>query len=185
MKLIEGMKKIKDLQRKAADLRDKVRQYCVDYEHETPTYADQRDRIKSWLDSHRDILFEIENLKLKIQKTNIQTLVPITIDGNVISKSIAAWIIRRGQGKNIKGLAHEDLDMWSMLTDRGLKEERMPTSSGQVIEKKIRRYYDPAQRDRMKEIYMSEPQLIDSVLEVVNARTELVSDEEPSKVEIK
>jgi len=176
MKIIEAMKKVKDLQRKAADLRDKVKQYCVDYEHETPTYADQRDRIKSWLDAHRDILQEVESLKLKIQKTNIQTLVPITIDEKVVNKTIAAWIIRRGQGKNIKGLAHEDLDMWNMLTDRGLKEDKLITSAGGILEKKIRRYYDPAQRDRMKEIYMSEPQLIDSVLEVTNARVDLVEE---------
>ena len=38
---------------------------------------------------------------------------------------------------------------------------------------KIRRYYDPRERDRMVELYADEPKVIDSSLEVVNAITDL------------
>jgi len=174
MKLIEAMKSVKELKRKSSDLRDKVKMFCADYEHENPAYGDkQKEQIKSWLDSHRDIVKQILDLKLKIQKTNISTLVTITLDGKDVEQSISAWILRRGQGVDLYGLAHEELAMWSQLTDRGLKEGKVASSTG-VIETKIRRYYDPALRDRMKELYISEPQIIDATLEVVNARTDLV-----------
>jgi hypothetical protein len=49
----------------------------------------------------------------------------------------------------------------------------MMTSTG-VIEKKIVRHFDPAERDRMRELYRSEPTIIDSTLETVNATTDLI-----------
>jgi hypothetical protein len=126
------------------------------------------------MDAHHDILQEVLNLGLRIQKTNMQTLVTITLGGKDITQSISAWILRRGQGKVMKGLSNDDLLIWSMLGDRGLKETKQLQSTGQALEIKIKRFFDPAERDRMKELYMSEPQLIDAKLEVVNATTELL-----------
>jgi hypothetical protein len=174
MKIIEAMKLKKELLRKAEDLRMKVRENCACYEHETPQYVEQTKQVKSWMDSHHDIVEEVKKLNLRIQKTNMQTEVTITLGGKDITQSIAAWILRRGQGKNMKGLSAEDFIMWSMLTDRNLKETKEQLSTGQILEKKIKRFFDPAERDRMKEMYMSEPQLIDAKLEVVNATTDLL-----------
>jgi len=175
LKIIEGMKLKKELLRKADDLKLKVRDNCASFEHETPQYgAEQAKQIKSWMDAHHDILQEILNLGLRIQRTNMQTQVTITLGGKDITQSMAAWILRRGQGKNMKGLSSDDFAMWSMLTDRGLKESKEQLSTGQILEKKIKRFFDPAERDRMKELYMSEPQLIDAKLEVVNATTDLL-----------
>jgi hypothetical protein len=175
MKIVEAMKQKKELLRKADDLKLKVRDNCASFEHETPQYgSDQAKQIKSWMDAHHDLLEEILKLGLRIQRTNMQTQVTITLGGKDISQSIAAWILRRGQGKQMKGLSADDFAMWSMLTDRGLKESKEMLSTGQVLEKKIKRWFDPAERDKMKEMYMSEPQLIDAKLEVVNATTELL-----------
>jgi hypothetical protein len=175
MKLIEAMKQVKDLQRKADDLKDKVKQHCADYEHETPPYGkDQRATINGWLDAHRDVVKEILRLRLAIQKTNMGTDVTIKLGEENVTKTIAAWILRRGQGREMGGLAHEELKMWSCLTDRGLKEDKLLQSSGQILEKKIRRYFDPAQKDRMRELFTAEPMAIDSALEVTNAVTDLI-----------
>jgi len=174
MKIVEAMKQKKELLRKADDLKLKVKDNCVIFEHETALYGDQAKQIKSWMDAHHDVLQTVLDLGLRIQRTNMQTMVTITLGGKDITQSISAWILRRGQGKNMKGLSAEDFAMWSMLTDRGLKETKEVQSTGQILEKKIKRFFDPAERDKMKELYMSEPQLIDAKLEVVNATTDLL-----------
>ena len=168
MKLIQAMKKIKDLQIKASDLRDKVKRYCANLDCETEVYPDQKKQVQEWIQSHSDILKEVLKLRTSIQKTNIQTNVTMEIDGKQVTKSIAEWIHRK------RDLAKYEQDMWSMLTDRNLKEGRISESSGQVKDVKIRRYYDPAERDKKMELYRSEPSVVDSTLEVVNAVTDLI-----------
>ena len=43
-----------------------------------------------------------------------------------------------------------------------------------MTEVRVRRYYDPAQRDEKLELYRSEPSTIDATLEVSNAVTDLI-----------
>lgn len=168
MKLIEAMKKIKDLQIKAEDYRKKVSTYCADQSHETPLYgADQKRKITEWIQGHADIIQEILKLRVAIQRTNLATSVTIELGGIQVTKSIAEWIHRR------RDLAELDRLCWGGLGDRGLREGTILTSTGEKQEVKIRRYYDPAERDKQVELYRSEPSTIDSTLEVINAVTEL------------
>ena|SRR3990167_5914043 len=168
MKLIQAMKQTQDLQRKAEDLRGKVAIYCVDLTVETPTYPDQRKQVAEWIQAHSDILKEILRLRTAVQRTNLATPVAIELDGKTVTKSIAEWIHRR------RDLAKLEADMWGKLTDRGIKEGLMQNSSGTTTEVKIRRHYDPAERDHALEQYRSEPLTIDATLEVVNAVTDLI-----------
>lgn len=171
MKLIEAMKKTQDLQRKAEDLRSKVALHCADLSHETPVYGErQREQVREWVQAHGDILKEILRLRTAIQRTNLATPVSIEIEGKPVSKTIAEWIHRR------RDLAKMDEAMWKMLGDRGLKEGILQGSQGQTQEVKIRRYFDPVERDRMLETYRSEPMTIDATLEVVNAVTDLIEE---------
>lgn len=168
MKIIEALKKVKDLQRKAEDLRTRVKDHCAISSLETPKYDNQKKQISEWMQAHSDVLKEILALRLAIQKVNIETMVTIEIDGRQIEKSIAAWIHRR------RDLAKEDLQMWDVLSDRGIQEGIMKGPTGEPFEMKIHRFYDPAERDRYREIYASEPSIIDGRLEVVNATTSLI-----------
>ncbi len=169
MKLIEAMKKIKDLQVKADDLRDKVGKNHALLNYETPAYGkDQRERVSGWIQAHSDILDEILHLRVAIQRTNLRTNVKIELGGKTVEKLIASWIHRR------RDLANEEGKMWAKLTDKGLKEGAGQDSSGQKIDVKIIRFYDPDVRDEAKELYRSEPMKIDSTLEVTNAITDLV-----------
>lgn len=169
MKLIQAMKKLKDLNGKAEDLRTKVSQFCADLTMETPTYADQRSKVSEWIQAHSDVLKEILRLRVAIQRTNLATPVSIEIDGKTITKSLAEWVHRR------RDLAKLEMDIWSKLGDRGLKEQNIQTTpGGPVTEIRIRRYFDPQERDRSKEIYRTEPSVIDGTLEVVNATTDLI-----------
>ena len=169
MKLIQAMKKLKDLNAKAEDLRKKVALYCADVSIETPMYPDQKRQIAEWIHAHSDILKEILHLRVSIQRTNIATEVPIEIGGKHVIKSIAEWIHRR------RDLAKVEMSMWAALTDRNLKEQNIQTAAGApVTEVRIRRYYDPAEKDAKLELYRTEPSVIDATLEVVNATTDLI-----------
>lgn len=170
MKLIQAMKQTKDLQRKADDLRAKVAQHCADLDFETPLYPDQRKQVAEWIQAHSDVLKEILRLRLCIQRTNIMTPVTMELGGKAVTKSIAEWIHRR------RDLAAGEAAMWNSLGDRGLKEGTFATSQGVQNEVRIRRYFDPAQRDQMLDMFRSEPLVIDSTLEVTNAITDLIED---------
>ena len=168
MKIIEAMKKIKDLQIKAEDLRKKAATYCADYDYETPHYPDQKRQIAEWMQAHSDILKEILRLRVAIQRTNLATSVVISLAEKNVTKTIAEWIHRR------RDLATLEMDAWLRLGDRGLKESAYNTSAGESKLLKIRRYFDQTEKDKKTELYRSEPHVIDSTLEVVNATTELL-----------
>lgn len=170
VKLIQAMKQIKDLQRKRDDLVVKVKQHAADLDFETPVYPDQKQHVRGWIQSHSDICKEILRLRMLVQKTNLLTNVTIEIGGESVTKSIAAWIHRRRE------LAKAEETIWGALTDRGLKEGALPASTpgGVQIQVKIRRYYDPVERDTKIELFRSEPGIIDRTLEVANAVTDCV-----------
>ncbi len=171
MKIIEAMKKIKELQDKAGDLRAKVALYCADLDHETPTYGtpeDQTKQIESWMQMHSDVIAEIMRLRMAIQRTNLQTVVQIEINGKRIEKTIAEWIHRR------RDLAKLEQEMWSKLTDKNLREGFMATTSGGQVQVRLRRYYSPAKRDEMVALFKSEPMTVDATMEVINAVTDVI-----------
>lgn len=171
MKIIQGMKKIKDLAGKCEDLRKKIGQHCADLTIETPVYADQAAQVASWLQGHHDVLKEIEHLRTSIQRTNVMTKVTIEIGGHQVTKSIAAWIHRR------RDLAKFDMEAYRQLGDRNLKESNLQTGPGMpVTEVRIRRYFDPAARDAKVELYRTEPSVIDATLETINAVTDLIEE---------
>ena len=168
MKIIEAMKQIKDLQRKADDLRKLVREHCAISSVETVKYHNQADKVSGWIQAHSDIVKRILDLRTAIQKTNLATRVTIEIDGKGVTKSIAEWIHRR------RDLANMEKDMWRCLSDRGIVEGKAKGPSGDEMEIKIQRFYSPEKRDKFIDLYSSEPLLIDSRLEVINAITDLV-----------
>lgn len=169
VKIIEAMKQLKTLALRAEGLRAKVGQYCANLPIETPVYPDTAAQLQSWEQSHHDTIKEISRLRLAIQRTNLATQVTIELGGIAITKCIAEWIHRR------RDLAKMELALWGVMGDRGLKEQNVQTTpGGPVTEVRIRRYYEPAMRDKMRELYTTEPSVIDGRLEVTNAITDLI-----------
>lgn len=168
MKLIEAMKRIKELAAKAGDLQQKVSVTCANLDIETPVYADPKSQVSEWIQAHHDILKEILKLRVGIQRTNLNTQVAIEIGGQQVTKSISEWIHRR------RDLAKAEMDIWSKLGDRGLKEGAINSSQGgepRLV--KIIRHFDPKVRDANVDVFRSEPSKIDAALEVVNAVTDV------------
>lgn len=169
MKLIQAMKQVKLLLVKAEDLRKKISVHCAHSSVETPLYGDkQREQVAEWLQAHSDVLKEILRLRVAIQRTNLATEVTIELGGKNVTKNIAAWIHRR------RDLSSLEMQAWQSLTDRNLREGVMKTSQGEQVEVKTVRNFDPVQRDTKVELYQSEPALIDSTMEVINAVTDLI-----------
>ncbi len=169
MKIIEAMKRVKSNKEKIADLQAKIGGASANLSFETPLYgAETASRIFEWAQSCDDLTQENIRLLTSIARTNLATPVTITLGEKAVTKSIAEWVWRRREYAKI------DLDTWGRMTDRGLKEGSGSTSTGQVMEIKIVRHYDPVRRDKMMAVYKGEPHEIDSSLEVVNAVTDLV-----------
>ena len=173
MKIIEALKKTKDLQRKADDIRSKIKEFCADLDAETPAYGtpeQQTKQIAEWLQSHSDILKEVEKLRLAIQKTNLSTDVIVDVtDEKTVTKSIAAWIHRR------KDLAKLEAMAWQGLSNKNLRPQNyQKPGSDDVMIANIRKYYNQTERDKKVEDFTSEPSRIDAALEIANATTELI-----------
>lgn len=168
MKIIEAMKKVKENKVKIQDLRHKIAAHSAHCSHETPVYPDIKEKIISWAQSCEDLNQDNIRLLLAIQKTNLVTMVPIKAFDQTVTKSIAEWVWRKREYSAIDKL------IWESMTDRGLKEGHIPSSTGISVEVKIVRNYDPELRDKKITMYKSEPFLIDAALEVVNATTDLV-----------
>lgn len=170
MKIIEAMKRVKLNNEKVADLRAKIGQNSAHLSYETPLYGEnQAKQVSEWVQSCLDISQENVRLLVAIQRTNLATSVTIDLGGKSVTKSIAEWVWRR------RTYAEQDAGTISMLSDRNLKEGLVPSSTGGAPQEvKIVRNFDPALRDAAREVYRSEPHLIDSALEIVNATTDLV-----------
>jgi len=168
VKIIEGLKQIKDLMRKQEDLVRKIGNHSAYLDYETPVYKDQKRQVDEWIQSQRDVLKEILRLRIAIQRTNLLTKVEIVLYGAPVTKTIAEWIHRR------RDLAPLEMQAWRHLTDKNLKEGKLPQSSGDAIDVRIVRCYDPVVKDTAVNALASEPSTIDSKLEVVNAITDLI-----------
>lgn len=168
MKIIEALKQIKDLKRKAEDLRDKVQKNCALANFETPLYPDQKRQVQEWIQAHHDVLKEALRLRTAVQRTNLEVEVAIEVGGKSVTKSIAEWIHRR------RDLAAEELRMWQGLTDRGIREGIGKGPAGDALEIKVVRFYDPTVRDNMIAQFSDEPSIIDAKLEIVNAITDII-----------
>ena len=169
MKIIEALKKVKDLQKKAEDLRSKISKHSAHLSTEKPVYENQKQQIGEWLQAHSDLLKEILRLRICIQKTNLATSVTIELGKESVTKTIAEWVHRR------RDLATQERAAWAGLTDRGLQETKVRNSqTSEITEITIVRYYDPAYRDNLVSVFEFEPSIIDAKLEVINAVTDLL-----------
>lgn len=168
MKIIEAMKRVKSNKQKIEDLRQLITNNSARHQHETPKYEDASAKVLEWAQSAHDTMQENVRLLVAIARTNLVTQVTIKLGDNSVSRPIAEWVWRRRE------YAAMDLAVWSAMTDRGLKEGTVPSSTGIPMEVKIVRAYSPEQRDRMVAMYKGEAGEIDSALEVVNAVTDLI-----------
>lgn len=169
MKIIEAMKRVKANKEKIVDLQNKVAGVSANLSYETPIYGEKTsEHILEWLQSATDLSQENVRLLVALARTNLVTPVTLSFGEKTVTKTIAEWVWRRRE------YAALDLQTWSRLTDRNLKNGQTNTSTGVPMEIKVVRHYDPLKRDIMLTMFKMEPHEIDSALEVVNAVTDLI-----------
>jgi hypothetical protein len=174
MTIIEGLKKIKLLKQKHVSQITRIKNASceLDYEDRKFTYGtedEQKTMVDGLLKSCSDIVSEIENISLRISKTNIETMVGIEIEGKTITKPISAWIMRRRE------LSAMSMKPFQALTDRNLKPSGYNVEGTDDLKvANPKRFYDQKSRDEKIVSLESEPVFIDGKLEVVNATTQLL-----------
>jgi hypothetical protein len=165
------MKRIKANKAKITDLNQKIAQVSAHLSHETPLYGTETpNKISEWAQSCEDLSQENIRLLTAIARTNLATPATIRLGGKDVTKKLAEWVWRRRE------YAALDLGTWQKMTDRGLREGTMQTSTGVATEVKLVRNYNPERRDKKVAEYSGEPHEIDAVLEVVNAVTDLIEE---------
>ena len=177
MMLIEALKKRKFLVKKAEDYTKLVRENCAIPSTENPKFGtedEQRTQIQAWIQGHTDILKEISKLNVAIQKTNLETNLTIQLQDKAVTKNLSEWILR---GRELASLEYK---MWEGITDRGIKETKIPgpTRESQPIEVKIIRFYDPKLREEMRMALLEEPSIVTAAMEIANATTPLIGYDE-------
>ncbi len=168
MKLIEALKQLKYLMKKAEDYRRNASQYSADMEFDQPPFPDMKMKVAEYMQGHSDLIREINHLRYRLQKTNVLTQVTLQLHGKAVTKSIYEWIQRR------KELADLELKAWQGLTDKGLTDRLYQQTNGASAPMKMRRYYDPVEKERRVAELKLEPVLIDSALEIANCQYDLV-----------
>jgi hypothetical protein len=168
MKIIEALKQLKYLSKKADDLQLKLQQNCADMEFDTPLFPDMKAKVDEWLQGHTDVVREIGRLRYRLQKTNVMTPITIKLHDVDVTKSLYEWIQRR------KDLANMELKAWQKLSDRNLKDSQFMQTNGVPSQIKMRRYYDPAKKEKQTSMLSLEPTLIDAALEIANCSHELL-----------
>lgn len=166
MKLIEALKEVEACREKIRSLSQKISENSAHREDKPTEYVDPKEEIQSWQTKIHAATSRMEELLLRISYTNLKTLITIEINGNSITKSIAGWVYRRRE------LSRLDLMAWNVCTNKRLRAEVDIKDTNKVF--RVVLNYDPKTRDRKVEEYTSEPGIIDSRLETVNAVTELL-----------
>lgn len=168
MKIIEALKQIKFLTVKVGDIQTKIMTHSADMEFDTPPFPDMRGKISEWLQASGDLVKEIARLKFRVQKTNVLTPLTIELHGTQVTKSIYEWIQRR------KDLAKLELTGWERLTDKNLVDRQFQQTTGTLSMIKMRRYYDPQEKEKKIAQLKIEPVLVDAALEITNCTVDLL-----------
>lgn len=172
VKIIEAMKKVKANEEAIRDLQAKIALNSARLNIETSPYGDKdaaTAQVQEWAQGCHSRSLENVRLLTAIGRTNLQTMVTITLGGRSVTKSVAEWIWRR------RKYAAVDLITWKSMGDRNLKEGKVSMATGSPpTDVTIVRHYNPVERDAKVSEYQTEAHEIDAALEVINAVTDLV-----------
>ena len=168
MKLIEALKELKHIDKKMAKNIELITKYSSQPSKEKPILKDeanQRATITSLVESNRCHEERRRWLKMRIEFTNLMTVVEIKGKKFTISELIqlkqrggAEWIIKSFQAMN----------------DLNYHGGRRVLVGQAVPDEEITRYYDEEFKQKQIEIWQDLVNAIDGQLEVKTAMTELI-----------
>lgn len=169
MKVIEALKKIKYNNLKVADLTAKIAENSANMESEGSKYKDSKAKVAEWTQSIYDTNKDSNDLLIRVQKTNLVTVLAVEIAGKVVNKTVAEWINRRRVFVDLEAAAYRG------MTSRRLQQKAVKNDKGEIVIDNVVYNFDPEVRDAALDILSQEKYLIDSALEISNAVTDLVN----------
>lgn len=172
MMLIEGMKKLKVLEKHMQRNAERIQQYASIPSNEKPYFGDekaQKDEVNKLIQSNEDLLAEYLHIKKRIDMTNLTTKVTIGKDAFILSDLL---ILRRGLSKKMQTTFHALNDKYADERIRGY-QQRITTQAG---EKPVHvlRLYDEKEKFEKLQYWQGLDDEIEQRLEVINATTKLV-----------
>lgn len=168
MKLIEGMKQLKVIEKRIQHNTERINQYAAIVSSERPIFGtdvEQRKQVEGLIQANTDLAKEYLRLKKRVDLTNIQT--QVTIGKEIFSISDLLQI-RRGIAKLMKAT-------YNALNDKPA-EQRLAQVRMQGLEKppRVERMYDETRKYEGLQHWQSLEDEIEQRLEVWNATTELI-----------
>ena len=169
MKLIEGMKNLKVIEKKIQHNTSRIQEYAAIVSVERPifgTEAEQRKQVESLIQANADLANEYLALKKKVDLTNIQTQVTI---GKVAYSISDLLQIKRTVANLMRGTyaaLNDDTASGKLLSYRGTASEKTPH---------VERMYDENMKNTGLRNWQDLQDEIETRIEVINATTELVN----------
>ena len=173
MKLIEGMKKLKVLEKHIDRNTERILMYSSAPSNEKPTFGDektQKSEVKQLIQSNTDLVNEYLHLKNRVDMTNLTTTVSIGKRG---FKIIDLLILRRGLAKRMEKTFHA-LD--TTYADKRLSsmQRNVSLQPGEKAPHAIR-FYDENEKFEGLQDWQGLQDEIEQRLEVINAVTDLIN----------
>lgn len=173
MKLIEGMKKLRVLEKHMMRNIERIQDYAAIPSNERPhlgTEVDQRKEVQNLIQSNRDIVTEYLHLKKRVDMTNLTTQVTIGKDSYSL---VDLLILRRGLGKRMESTFHA-LNTKQAEARIQAMAIRIAVQSGEKPIHVVRLYDETAKFEQLQ-AWQGLMDEIEQRLEVINATTELVT----------
>lgn len=167
MKLIEGMKELKLIEKRMEKNREQITQYSSGLSNEKEIFGSERQQIaevKSLLQSNVDLFNRYLHLKKSIERTNLETKVEFSVGTYTISELLA--IKRR--------LQHGMINTFKALNTQSAEARMRMIKIPDNVEVKVVRYYQEEEKNHLLKAWMEFFENIDGRLEVVNATTDLI-----------
>ena len=173
MALIEGMKKLKVLEKKIDQNTTRIQLYASAPSNEKPTFGDasaQTKEVEGLIQSNTDLVAEYLHLKRRVDMTNLTTSVSI---GKRQYQLIDLLILRRGLAKHMMATfsalntSYADQRLAQMGRNIALQPgEKAPS---------VLRFYDETKKFEQMQDWQNLQDEIEQRLEVINATTDLVT----------
>lgn len=167
MKIIEGLKKLRILEKRMQSNNMDIQKYSAIVSTEKPNFNtedEQRKEVMSRIQANLDLVHEHLTLKKRLEKTNLET--QVTIQGKTYTIS-ELLVLRRGLGKHV-------IQTYTSLNESGatMRLRNAVKIDGQPAPHVVRMYDERTKNEQLRawSDFFDE---IDSKLEVVNATEDL------------
>ena len=169
MMLIEGMKRLKVIEKRMQSNMHDITRYSSGIDTEKEAFgseAGQKKEVSGLIQSNTDLMEEYMKLKLRVDHTNLQTVV--NLEGT--DRCLTEWLILKRKMARMMEYTFEALN--EQTGSMKLRETmRITNTEKQPV---LRRYYDEEEKNKKLRVWQDTYNAIDSRLEVINATTPLL-----------